>query len=352
MALGMLFLMLAWLGTPVAARPQPHEVPWAPDPRWTYVRLAPGTPLFPVRAVDYDEPWTQVVQDVQHRLGVTVAGREVRVGFYGHGAFVTRAAVQQDVPFVAALGMAAEMEVMLLPHWRFPERHPLWELPRQLLHEQFTLPLKLPGETVLAALKRRLQQLALDNRRATAHAAVRLAEGIQAFHRQHMTPALAAFSNSALVIVRLGALLHQGTISDGHAMLMLADDVRQGVAMRNVVMFGYPLPHGTVSTALRHRVQGTVVNIVPTHCWYQLAGNFPLQGSVENVPVAWAPSHAGWPQLAPRGPEVAILGAFLGGRADAGRLAAQLGQRTQPGGSVAKSWWDTVCAQLPVFDTP
>jgi hypothetical protein len=80
--------------------------------------------------------------------------------------------------------------------------------------------------------------------------------------------------------------------------------------------------------------------------------NFPLHGRVENVPVAWAPSHTGWPHLAPRGPEVALLGAFLGGRADAGRLAAQGGLRTQQGGPGATSWWDRVCAQLPVFDAP
>jgi hypothetical protein len=314
------------------------------------VRLAPAT-LFPIRTVDYDEPWTQVVQDIQLRLGTSGIGREVRVGFYGHGAFVTRAAVQQDVLFVAALGLAAEMDVMLLPHWRFPERHPLWALPRQLLHAPLQTLLQPPGELV-EVVKRHLRHLAQEHRAATAHAAVRLAEGIQVFHRQHMTPALAAFSNSALVIVRLGELLEQGTISDGRTMLMLADEVRQGVAVRNIVMFGYPLPHGTVSTALRHRVQGTVVNVVPAHCWHQLAGNFPLHGSIENVPVPWAPSHAGWPQLAPRGPEVARLGAFLGGRADAGRLAAQLGQRTQQSGPVATSWWDAVCAQLPVFDAP
>jgi hypothetical protein len=81
-----------------------------------------------------------------------------------------------------------------------------------------------------------------------------------------MTPALAAFSNSSLVIVRLGQLLDQGTIADGYTMLMLADEVRQGIAVRTIVTFGYPLPHGMVSAALRHRVQGTVVNVVPTHC--------------------------------------------------------------------------------------
>jgi hypothetical protein len=38
---------------------------------------------------------------------------------------------------------------------------------------------------------------------------------------------------------------------------------------------------------------------------------------VENVLVPWAPLHANWPQLAPKGPEVAVLGAFLGGRSAA-----------------------------------
>jgi hypothetical protein len=325
---------------------------WEPDPRWQYVQLSGATVWLPIRLVPSDEPWAQVVQDVQSRLGTIESGKAVRVGFYGHGAFVTRAEVQQDILFVAALGMAAEMDVMLFPHWPFPERHPVWEIPRQLLHEQFTTPLKNPGETVVEVVKRNLRQLTREHRTATAQAVVRLAAGIHAFHTRHMTPSLAAFSNSALVLVRLGELLEQGGITDGREALTVAADVRQGVYVQNIVTFGYPLPHGAVSPALRQRVQGTFVNVVPAHCWKQLVGNFPLRGEVENVPVAWAPSHAGWPRLAPTGPEAAVLGAFLGGRADARRRAAQLEQRTPGVGRWARAVGDAVCDHLPAANPP
>jgi hypothetical protein len=102
-----------------------------------------------------------------------------------------------------------------------------------------------------------------------------------------------------------------------------------------------------VTAALQQRVQGTFVNVVPAHCWQQLAGNFPLRGAVENVAVAWAPAHAGWPHLAPTGPEVAILGAFLGGRVDVRRLAAQVAPRVRGVGRVAKGVGDAVCDALP-----
>jgi hypothetical protein len=165
-----------------------------------------------------------------------------------------------------------------------------------------------------------------------------------------MTPSLAAFSNSALVIVRLGELLAQGTLSDGRDTIGLPDAVRQGVYVRDIVTFGYPLPQGTVTAALRQRVHGTFVNVIPAHCWAQVGGNFPLRGAVRNVPVSWAPSHAGWPQLAPTGPEVALLGAFLGGRADAARLAAQREQRPQGGARWARVVGEAVCARLPAVD--
>lgn len=345
-----LFLVLAWLGTTTATGAQTHEDSWKSDPRWRHVQLSRAAAVFPIRVVASDEPWEQVIQDVQYRLGATVSGREVRVGFYGHGAFVTPAEVQHDVLFVAALGIAAEMDVMIFPQWRFPETNPLWDIPGQILQEQLSTPLKNPAGTVAEVVKSKMRQLALENRYATAHAAVRLAEGIGAFHTRHMTPALAAFSNSGLVIVRLGQLLEQGTISDGHETIAVADGVRQGVYISNIVTFGYPLPNGDIAAALRQRVQGTFVNVVPAQCWKQLAGNFPLRGGVENVPVHWAPSHAGWPQLAPKGPEVAVLGAFLGGRVDAGRLAAQLGQRVQGVDLLTKSLWDAVCAHMPVLD--
>jgi hypothetical protein len=281
------------------------------------VRLSGTADFLPIRIVGYDEPWEQVVQNVQERLAPRITGRSVRVGLYGHGAFVTPAEVQHDVLFVAGLGVAADMDVMLLPQWRFPETNPLWDIPRQILQDQLQTPLQNPVETVREAARSKVRQLAQENRYATAHAAVRLAHGIHALHTQHMTPALASFSNSAMVLVRLGELLAQGSVTDGHTELVVADEVLQGVYVTNIVTFGYPLPHGTVAMALRQRVQGSLVNVVPAQCWQQLAGNFLLRGSVENVLVPWAPLHANWPQLAPKGPEVAVLGAFLGGRSAA-----------------------------------
>jgi hypothetical protein len=347
---GVLLLVLTLLGATTAARAYMHEGIWEPDPRWKYVQLSAAGVMLPIRIVAYDEAWEQVVQDVQARLRATAADREVRVGFYGHGAFVPPAEVQHDILFVAALGLAAEMDGMIFPQWRFPVKNPLRDIPHQILQEQFNVPLKNPVETVEEVIKSKMRQLALDNRFATAHAAVRLAEGIHAFHRRHMTPALAAFSNSAIVLVRLGQLLEQGTLWDGYEPITVADQVRQGVYVSNVVTFGYPLPHGDVSTVLRQRVQGTFTNVVPSQCWKQLSGSFPLRGGVENVAVSWAPFHAGWPQLSPKGSEVAVLGAFLAGRAEAGRLAAQLGQRVQGVDLLTKSLWDAVCAHMPVLD--
>jgi hypothetical protein len=173
--------------------------------------------------VDEDEPWEQVVQDVQARLAATIAGRPVRVGFYGHGAFVKRTEVQHDIPFVAALGMAAEMDVMVFPHWRFPDKVPFIDIPQQVLQDQLN---NHRGETVLEAVKRNIRQHALDHRYATTHAAIRLAEGICAFHMQHMTPFVAAFSNSALVLVRLRQLLEQDWISDGYKSITVCEQVQ------------------------------------------------------------------------------------------------------------------------------
>jgi len=44
-----------------------------------------------------------------------------------------------------------------------------------------------------------------------------------------------------------------------------------------------------VSPALRQRIRGTFVNVVPAHCAQQWQGNFPLRGEVHNLPVSWAP---------------------------------------------------------------
>jgi hypothetical protein len=349
--LGELFVLL-FLSSLIIASASAAAPPGAPDPRWKNVRLSGATDFLPIRMVAYDEPWEAVVQDVQERLATRVTGRSPRVGFYGHGAFVAATEVQHDVLFVAGLGVAAAMDVMIFPQWRFPETNPLRDIPRQILREQLQIPWQNPGATVMQVTKSKVRQLARENRYATAHAAVRLAHGIHAFHRHRLTPALAAFSNSAIVLVRLGELLEQGSVADGHTGLVVADDVRQGVAMTNLVIFGYPLPHGAVAMALRRRVQGALVNVVPAQCWQQLAGNFLLRGGVENVLVSWGPTHNGWPQLAPQGPEVAVLGAFLGGRSTAwGEL---LTTRATAGISQFFSWAkllpDTLCEYLLEFD--
>jgi hypothetical protein len=195
------------------------------------------------------------------------------------------------------------------------------------------------------------RQFVLEHRAAIAHAAVRLAEGLNAFHRQHITPSLAAFSASALVMVRLGEIMADGQLADGHNGIAVAESVRQGVHMHNVVTFGYPLPNGQVSPALRQRIHGTFMNVVPAHCEQQWQGNFLLRGEVENLPVSWAPAHADWPLLAPQGPEVAALGALLGGRdsALAMRLHSWSGQN-QEGNPLGRRLWEPLCAALQRFD--
>ena len=114
--------------------------PWQQNTRWRHVDLYGTVAPLPIRMVGEDEPWEQVVQDVQEHLRGSVSGRPVRVGFYGHGAFVTSAEVQYDTLFVAALGVAADMDVMVFPQWRFPEKNPLAELPWDILLGQLNNP--------------------------------------------------------------------------------------------------------------------------------------------------------------------------------------------------------------------
>ena len=350
----MLFVILVlpiWLGIAMTGEAQEPAFSGDQEPQWRYVHLAGSAPAVPIRIVGQDEPWERVVQDIQARLSPHIVGRAIRVGFYGHGAFVKPREVLHAIPFVAALGEAAAMDVMVFPHWRFPDTSPWLAFPRQLLQAQLSQGLPHSVEAVVDLMRSTTRQFALEHRTATAHAAVRLAEGLSAFHRQHMTPSLAAFSASALVMVRLGEIMEHGQLSDGYTHIPVAESVRQGVYMHNVVTFGYPLPNGQVSPALRQRIRGTFMNVVPAHCEQQWQGNFLLRGEVENLPVSWAPAHADWPRLAPQGPQVAALGALLGGQdpALAMRRHAWSGQH-QEGGMVGGQWWEPLCAALQRFD--
>ena len=347
--IALLFLMLISAG--VAVGEPPPVSPWVRNPKWTHVRLPGAVTLLPIRTVAEDEPWELVVQDVQAYMRTLVFGRPGRVGFYGHGAFVTSAQVQDDLLFVAALGAAAEMDVMVFPHWRFPTRHPLAELPWNMLLAQLKNLQQHPAETAVETMKSTARQFARDNHAATAHAAVRLAEGLSTFHAQHLTPSLAAFSNSALVTVRLGQLLEAGQLGDGTATIAVPEGVRQGIYLNNLVTFGYPLPNGQIAPALQQRVRGTLVNVVPVECWQQWGGNFLLRGGV-NLPVSWAPAHADWPRLSPYGPEVRILGALLGGQSEEQSRHALTGfEPRQPRDApLLRGLWNHVCAHMQRFD--
>jgi hypothetical protein len=350
----MLFVTLVlpvWIGIAMTARAQEPAFSGDQEPQWRYVHLSGSAPAVPIRIVGRDEPWARVVQDIQARLSPHTAGRAIRVGFYGHGAFVKPREALHALPFVAAVGEAAAMDVMVFPHWRFPDTPPWLALPRYLLQAQLSQGLPHSVEDVVELTRSTARQFALEHRAATAHAAVRLAEGLSAFHRQHMTPSLAAFSASALVLVRLGEIIEHGQLSDGHTRIPVTESVRQGVYIHNVVTFGYPLPNGQVSPALRQRVRGVFVNVVPAHCEQQWQGNFLLRGAVQNLPVSWAPAHVDWPRLAPQGPEVAALGALLGGRDTAlpMRRHALSGHR-QAGDPVGRQLWEPLCAALQRFD--
>jgi hypothetical protein len=318
---------------------------------WHAVSLAGAAPAFPVRLVGQEEPWEHVVQDIQARRSPHRAGRALRVGVYGHGAFVTPSEVLHDLPFVAALGTEAALDVMLVPLWRFPDTPPWMSLPPALLQAQRSAGLPRSLEAGVALLRRAAQQVAQAHRAATAQAAVRLAAGLSILHRQQMVPSLAMFSASALVLVRLQELIEQGQVSDGQTPLPVAASGRQGMVMHNVVLFGYPFPNGQVAPALRQRIRGTLVNVVPAHCAQQWQGNFPLRGAVQNLPVSWAPAHADWPRLAPQSPEVAALGALLGGRDPVlANHRDPFPRHGQEGHPIGRHVWEPLCAALQHVD--
>ena len=351
-SLVIVLVFVGWMGSTLALREQARGLAWAEASRWHSGPSSPASPTVPVRLVAPEEPWEHVIQDIRSHLNLGSLDRDVRVGFYGHGAFVSPEQVHQDTPFVAALGAAAAMEVMVLPHWSFPTSLPWQDLPRQLLQTQRQQLLQFPVETLVGLLRHQVRQFALENRYATAHAAVRLAAGLSAFHRQHMTASLAAFSNSALVLVRLGQLLEHGRLSDGSTTLTVPEAVRQDLALQNIVTFGYPLPNGEVSAALGQRTRGTVMNVVPELCWQQWQGNFLLRGAVHNLRVAWAPGHTQWPRLAPHSPEVAVLGGLLGGHGapPSRRPEAPVAQRPQGGPAGVARVWEALCTELQRVD--
>ena len=102
-------LPLVLLSAVVAAGERPPLAPWEHSSKWRHVEFAGSGAPMPVRLVGEDEPWEHVVQDVQASRQRNRSERPVRVGFYGHGAFVTSAQWQADLLFVAALGLAADL---------------------------------------------------------------------------------------------------------------------------------------------------------------------------------------------------------------------------------------------------
>src|SRR4029453_8496388 len=100
-------VLLGWRGTVMTA--PAHALPEDRESPWRYVHLSASTPAVPIRIVGPDEPWERVVQDIQARISPSIAGRAMRVGFYGHGAFTKPREVLNAIPFVAAWGGAAGM---------------------------------------------------------------------------------------------------------------------------------------------------------------------------------------------------------------------------------------------------
>ena len=93
-----MLVLLGWIGT---AMPAPAPA-FAGDrvPSWRYVHLSASAPAVPIRIVDPEEPWEH-----GSRIGrqPAIAGRAMRAGFYGHGAFATPSEVLSAIP-VRGLG--------------------------------------------------------------------------------------------------------------------------------------------------------------------------------------------------------------------------------------------------------
>ena len=72
-------------------------------PAWRSVHLSASAPAVPIRIVGPEESWEHVVQDIQARVSPAIAGRAMRAGFYGHGAFTKPSEVLSALPFVAVV---------------------------------------------------------------------------------------------------------------------------------------------------------------------------------------------------------------------------------------------------------
>ena len=207
------------------------------------------TPM-PIRLVGPDEPRRLAAgRPAAYRLQSVRAGSACRV-LWPWSLCQARRASQARLTFRCCIGIGSPDGRDDLPATAVSRKNPLQDIPQDILHLPLKDLFKNPAEIIEIA-RHKAHQLASESRYATAHAAVRLTAGISAFHRQHMTPSLAAFSNSALVIVKMGQLLEHGMISDGYQTIPVAQDVRQSIYVKNVVTFGYPLPHGHVPRPYR-----------------------------------------------------------------------------------------------------
>jgi len=266
-----------------------------------------------VRIVELDESWQNVAKEVREHIKSQYPGEEPRVGFYGHGGLVSpEEAVKNDLPFVKALGLAARMHVMIFPKLPFPEKNTLKEIPKEALKRQLKTPLKPPIATLTETTTKALGSLAYENLYATAHAAVRILEGVSAFNKAFnedcgrpskdcMSLSLAGFSDSVEAIVKMGQLLEnrERKIWDGYRDIQIPEDVLKDVYLDNIVTFGAHLPplfpKFKVSDELLRRVRGKFTNIVPEESWKQWMMNRQIEGEgVENFPIKNAPVHGEW----------------------------------------------------------
>jgi hypothetical protein len=267
----LLLLVVSWLRLPeeLCAQDAGTLRTQSKKYEWRLIKPAGFDREIPVLIVDFEadgyrtyEFWENVAQEVQKRISSDHPGEKPRISFYGHGGLVSpEKAVEDDQWFVAAMGIGANMQVMVFPKFQFPET--LWE--------------------------------GLNNLYDTAHAAVDLLTAISAFNTHGMTPSVAAFSNSVETLVKAGQLLQEGKLWDGYRDLSISEEVKKEVFFKHIVTFGALFPNFKISEKLLQRVQGKCVHVVPEEASKQVRGNFPVEG-VENFPIQNAPKHGDWPK--------------------------------------------------------